>query len=211
MTYSLGDLLVLGGPMMWPLLLCSVLAAAIIGDRCLSLARTQQHTRQLLSEVEGAVKRRKMGEALALCERARGPIAQIVRVALTKHGQPRDQIRQAIEDAGRREIPWLERHLAALGTIANVAPLLGLLGTTLGLVRCFHVMQVKAAALQPVGPADLAQGLWQALLTTSAGLAIAIPAIVTYNYFARRVQRTVWEMERAATDLLRLLGGEETP
>ncbi len=134
----------------------------------------------------------------------------MVRAGLTHHGRSREEIHHAIEEASRREIPPLERHLASLSTLAQVAPLLGLLGTTLGLIRCFQIIQTKTVALQPIGPMDLAQGIWQALLTTVAGLTIAIPAIVAHNDFVRRLQRLTWEMEIAAMDVLRLLAGEES-
>lgn len=211
MTYSLGDLIRLGGPIMWPILGCSVLAVAIIVERFLTLSRTRTQTARFLEDVAGAVKRNKVAEALALCERARGPVAAMVRNGLMKYGRPREEIRQAIEDAGRRETPNLERNLAALATIAQVAPLFGLLGTTIGLIRCFQILQAKTAAVQPVGLTDLGEGIWQALLTTAAGLAVAIPAFIAYNYFARRVQRTVSDMELASTELLGLLAGESSP
>lgn len=208
MSYSLRDLVALGGPVMWLLLLCSVLAATLIAERFLIFSRLQLNTRRFLEEITDTLKRHKVAEALALCDRSRGPIAQLVRVGLLHHGRSRDEIRQAIEDAGHRALPPLERNLAPLGTLAHVAPLLGLLGTCLGLIRCFHTLQAKTSLLQPVGPGELAGGVWQALLTTTAGLGIAIPAIVAYNYFARRIQQVIWEMEIAAADLLQLLTGE---
>lgn len=208
MTYTVADLIVLGGPMMWPLVVCSMLTVAIILERMFALHGTGVQAHRFLDDVRDAVKRRKVAEALAICDRTPSPLAAMVRMGLARHEQGRDAIRQAIEEAGAREIPRLERHLAALGTIAHVAPLFGLLGTTIGLMRCFHVMQVKAAALHPVGPADLTQGIWQALLTTTAGLAIAIPAVLAYNYFVRRVQQLVWDLQVAATDLLHWLAGE---
>ena len=203
MTYTLADLLVLGGPMMWPLLLCSILTVAIILERAMALGAISRSAHRFLDEVRDAVKRRKVTEALAICDRTPSPLAAMVRAGLSRHEQGRDAVRDAIDEAGAREIPRLERHLAVLGTIAHIAPLLGLLGTTVGLLRCFHIMQAKAVTLQPVGPADLSQGIWQALLTTTTGLVIAIPAIMGYNYFTRRVQQLVWDLQVAATDLLR--------
>ena len=210
MSYSVADLIALGGPVMWLLLLCAIITVAIIVERGVALGRADAHAHRLLEEISDAVRRNKVAEALAMCDRTRGPIARLIRVGLLKSGRPRDDVRHAIEDASAREIPDLERHLAALGTMAQVAPLLGLLGTTLGLIRCFHVLQVKAASLQPVGPSDVAAGFWQALLTTTAGLAIAIPAVIAYNYFARRIQRFLWSLEVATTDLLARMSGEET-
>lgn len=208
MSYTIIDLFARGGPMMWPLLICSILTVAILVERGLAFGRIGGSAARFLDEVRDAVRRRKIGEALAICDRTPGPLAAMVRAGLSRHEQGREAVRDAIEEAGAREIPRLERHVATLGTIAQIAPLFGLLGTTVGLLQCFHVTQARAAALQPVGPADLAQGIWQALLTTAAGLAIAIPAIVGYHYFARRVQQLVWDFRVAAADLLRLLAGE---
>lgn len=210
MSYSIGELIRMGGPIMWPLIACSVLAAAIIVERFVALNRLQGTSTRFLDEVTSAVKRNKVAEALALCERTPGPMAAMVRLGLMKYGRPREEIRLAIEDAGRRHLPYLEQRLAALATIAHVAPLFGLLGTTLGLIRCFQILQAKTAALQPIGVADLAEGLWPALLTTAVGLIIAIPALVAYNYFSRRVQHTLTEMELASAEVLNLLAGEGT-
>ena len=210
MSYSVPEFLALGGPLVWPLAFCALAATVIIIERWMALATAQLHNQRFLADVADAVKRRKIAEALALCERARGPVAQLVRAGLAKHGLSRDDIRQALEEAGHREIPTLERNLSVLATIAQIAPLFGLLGTTLGLARCFQILQSKTAALQPIGPADLAQGIWPALLTTMAGLTIAIPAVIAYNYFARRAQRLVWDMRMAAGQLLALMTGEES-
>ena len=202
------DLMRLGGPVMWPLAACSLLASIIILERFITLGRTQLNSRQFLEDIAAALKRSRPAEALALCEQVSGPLTHMVRAGLMKHGRSREEIQHAIEDAGHRQLPQLERNLASLATLAHVAPLLGLLGTVLGLIRCFQIIQMKAAIFTPVSPADLAQGVWQALLTTAAGLIVAIPAMVAYNYFARRIQRTVWEMELAAGDCLNLLAGE---
>lgn len=208
MTYTAAELFAFGGPMMWPLLVCAVLTIAIILDRLMALRNTHLQADRFLDDVRDAVKRRKISEALAICDRTPSPLAAMVRAGLARHEQGRDAVRQAIEDAGAREIHRLERYLAALGAIAHVAPLLGLLGTSLGLIRCFHVLQLKTSALQPVGPADLAHGVWQALFTTTAGLAIAIPAVLAYHYFIRRVHQHVWELQQAAGDLLQWLAGD---
>ena len=205
MSYSLGELFMHGGLMMWPLLLCSIVVVAIIVERSKFFASLSRDTDQFLSEVHQALKRNRLQEALRLCDRSKGPMSRIVQAGLTHQGQAQEDIRQAVEEASVQELPQLERNLAPLATLAHTAPLLGLTGTVLGLIRCFHVMQVKAASLQPVGPGDLAQGVWEALIATLAGLMIAIPAIVAYNYFARRVQLTLWNMETAVGSLIKTI------
>ncbi|MBI4314288.1 MAG: MotA/TolQ/ExbB proton channel family protein [Candidatus Omnitrophica bacterium] len=208
MSHPIWEILASAGPVVWPLLACSILLTAIVVERILSYRRTQMNVRKFMGEISEAVKRNKMAEALALCDQHESPIARMVRVGLTSYGKPREEIREAIEEAGFRETPLLEKNLTTLATLGHVAPLLGLLGTLLGLIRAFYIMHARANALLPVGPGDVAQGIWQALLTTTFGLMIAIPAVVAYNYFVRKYQRILWGMEVAAADLVRLLAGE---
>jgi len=110
-----------------------------------------------------------------------------------------------VEEAGLYEVPRLEKNMPALATVAHITPLLGLLGTVLGMVRCFQVIQDKATSLNPVSPGDLAGGIWQALLTTVAGLSVAIPTYVAYNYLINKVDGFVLDMEKSATDLINIL------
>ena len=140
-----------------------------------------------------------------LCDRTGGPIASILKAGILKHDRPRIEIREAIEDASIHEVPRLERNLPVLSTVAQVAPLLGLLGTVTGLVKAFQVIEQKATVLNPINPGDLAGGIWEALLCTTFGLCVAIPAYVAYNYLVSRVDGFVLDMERSATDLLTLL------
>src|SRR5689334_20812085 len=107
-----------------------------------------------------------------------------------------------MEDASLYEIPKLESRLGALSTIAHVSPLLGLLGTVTGMTACFHTIQVRTASLNPVTPGDLAGGIGEALITTVAGLMVAIPTYIAYNYLVSRVNYFILEMERAATELV---------
>ena len=195
-----------GGPIMWPILLCSVLAFAIVIERLLRLRQEQIDTKSFMEQIAKSLKRNKVMEALDLCDRTGGPIAAILKAGILKHDRTRNEIREAIEDASIHEVPRLERNLPVLATIAHVAPLLGLLGTVTGLVEAFQVIESKATALNPVNPGDLAGGIWEALLTTVFGLCVAIPTYVVYNYLVSRVDGFVLDMERSATDLLNILG-----
>jgi biopolymer transport protein ExbB len=195
-----------GGPIMWPILLCSIMAFAIVVERLIQLRREQIDTKQFMEQISKTLKRNRVMEALELCERTRGPIANILRAGILKHDRPRHEIREAIEDASIHEVPRLEKNLPVLATIAHIAPLLGLLGTVTGMVSAFQVIQAKAGAANPVNPGDLAGGIWEALLTTVLGLCVAIPTFVAYNYMVSRVDGFVLEMERSATDLLNILG-----
>lgn len=191
---------------MWPILLCSVISFAIVIERLIRLKQEQIDTKSFMEQISKSLKRNKIMEALDLCERTGGPIANILKAGILKHDRPRAEVREAIEDASMHEVPRLERNLPVLATVAHVAPLLGLLGTVTGLVSAFQVIEVKASATNPVSPGDLAGGIWEALLTTVLGLCVAIPTYVAYNYLVSRVDGFVLEMERSATDLLNILG-----
>ncbi len=195
-----------GGPIMWPILLCSVIAFAIVIERLIRLRQEQIDTKSFMGQISKSIKRNKIMEALDLCDRTGGPIAAILKAGILKHDRVRSEIREAIEDAGIHELPRLERNLPVLATVAHIAPLLGLLGTVTGLVKAFQVIETKATALNPVNPGDLAGGIWEALLTTVFGLVVAIPTLVAYNYLVSRVDGFVLDMERSATDLINILG-----
>ncbi len=194
-----------GGPVMYPIILCSILALAIIIERLYHLNKARIDTRDFMNNIEVTIKRNRIAEAIKICDDTPGPIARIVKAGIIKHDRPRQEIREAIEDAGHQEVPRLERHIGLLATIGHVSPLLGLLGTVTGMVRAFQVIQEKAVSFNPVSPGDLAGGIWEALLTTVAGLIVAIPTAVVYNYLVNRVDEFVLEMERSATELINIL------
>ncbi len=195
-----------GGPIMWPIFICSILAFAIVIERMIRLRREQIDTKSFMEQISKSLKRNKIMEALELCERTPGPIANILKAGILKHDRPRQEVREAIEDASIHELPRLEKNLPVLATIAHVAPLLGLLGTVTGMVAAFQVIESKASSLNPVNPGDLAGGIWEALLTTVFGLCVAIPTYVAYNYLVSRVDGFVLDMELSATDILNILG-----
>lgn len=194
-----------GGPVMWPILLCSVFALTIIIEKFLHLNRIKIDTREFLSGILEKMKRHEIKEALQICDSTKSPISNILKAGILKYDRPRPQIKEAIEDASLYEIPRLEKNLTALATIAHISPLLGLLGTVTGMVRCFQTIQTKATSFHPVSPGDLAGGIWEALLTTVAGLIVAIPTFVLYNYLVSRINNFILEMEKAATELVNFL------
>ncbi len=200
------DFMVKGGPIMWPILVCSVLAFGILIERLISLRQEQIDTRSFMEQISKSIKRNKIKEALDLCDKTQGPIANILKAGILKHDRARNEVREAIEDAAIHEVPRLEKNLPVLATLSHIAPLLGLLGTVTGMVNAFQVIENKASAMNPVNPGDLAGGIWEALLTMVFGLCVAIPAYVAYNYLVSRVDGFVLDMERSATDLLNILG-----
>lgn len=200
------ELMQKGGPVMWLIFLCSIVSFAVVLERLIRLRREQIDTKSFMEQIAKSLKRNKVMEALELCDRTRGPIASILKAGILKHDRPRQEVRDAIEDASVFEVPRLERNLPVLATVAHIAPLLGLLGTVTGLISAFRVIENKAFNLSPVSPSDLAGGIWEALLTTAFGLCVAIPTYVAYNYFVSRVDGLVLDMERSATDLINILG-----
>ena len=194
-----------GGPLMWPILFCSVLAFGLVLERVFFLHRSRIDTKSFMEQIAKTLRRNRIMEAVDLCEKTPSPIAQIIKMGILKHDRPRSEIREAIEDAALYEVPRLEKNLGIIATISRIAPLLGFLGTVTGMVEAFQVIERKATSLNPVNPGDLAGGIWEALLTTVAGLCVAIPTLVAYNYLSDRVHQFVLEIERSATDLIEVL------
>jgi len=191
-----------GGPMMWPLVIVSIFSAAIIVERIWFLKQLHIDTASILGKLLDKIKHHQIKEAVQLCDTARNPVTNILKSAIVKYDRPRSQIKEAMEDAALYELPKLHKNLPALATLAHVAPLLGFLGTALGLVRVFSVIKMKAGLTMPVTAADIASGVLESLLTTIAGLMIAIPVYITYNYLVSRVNAFILEMEQAATELI---------
>lgn len=202
---SLWQLFLAGGPVMWPILFCSIFALAIALEKFWCLNKIKIDTRGFLDNILNKLKHHQIKEALQVCEEKPNPISNMLKAGILKYDRTRGQIKEALEDAALYEIPKLERSLPALSTIANISVLLGLLGTVTGMIRCFQAIQAKAALAYPFSPLDLAGGIWEALLTTMAGLMVAIPAFVAHNYLANRVNNFILEMERASTELVNFL------
>jgi len=202
---NLWQIFLAGGPVMWPILLCSIFALAIVLEKFWHLHKTNIDTQEFLRKILDKMKRHETKEALQICENTPSPVANVLKAGILKYDRPRPQIIEAIEDVSLYEIPRMEKNLTALATIAHISPLLGLLGTVTGMVRCFQTIQAKAVSFHPVSPGDLAGGIWEALLTTVAGLMVAIPTFVAYNYLVSRINNFILEMEKASTELVNFL------
>ena len=187
---------------MWLILGCSLLAGVIFLERLLHLHRAQIGAEDFLSGIFNIVNRNNIAEAVSICEETPGPVAHIVRAAVLRHEGTREEIAQHIVEAGTAEIPRLERNLNVLLTLAQVTPLLGLLGTVLGMMQVLLMVEEKAPL---VHAGDLSAGLWQALITSAAGLAVAIPSFMGYTFLAGRVESIVLDMERASSEILGFL------
>lgn len=191
-----------GGPIMYPILLCSFFALAIIIEKCIYFFSIRTNPTKLKHEIFELIKNNKIKDAIFVCDREKSPVAKIIKAGIVKFGANREEIKESIDETSLFEIPKLESRLGALSTIAHITPLLGLLGTVTGMTASFHTIQVRAASLNPVTPGDLAGGIGEALLTTVAGLIVAIPALVAYNYYVNRINHVVLDMERMATELV---------
>jgi biopolymer transport protein ExbB len=145
------------------------------------------------------LKRDNVVEAISICDATPGPVARLVKVAILNRERGREGVREALEEAGLMEVPRLEAKLNVLATIAQIAPLLGLLGTVLGFIRIFVRMEEEG---QFAHAGVLLGGVWEALLCTAAGLAVAIPSYAGYNYLVSRVNSVVLDMEKAATEIV---------
>ena len=199
------DLVQKGGPMMYLIILSSILAFGVVIERVYSLNKARIDANKFMDDIINVLKRNKVIEAIEMCNATPGPIAHIIKAGILKHDRSKPEIKEAVDEAAQLEIPRLEKHLPILATIAHIAPLLGLVGTVTGMIKSFQVIQQKAAAMIPVNPGDLAGGIWEALLATLAGLAVAIPTYVAYNYLVSQVDNLIYDMERSATDLVNIL------
>ncbi len=191
-----------GGILMFPIMFCSVVALAITIERFFTLRRAKIDTREFMDNMRTVLRQNRTQEAVEICDETDGPIARIMKAGILKHNRSKEDIREAIEDAGHLEIPRLERYMSGLATCANIAPLLGLLGTVAGMIKAFAEIQHREGQ---VNPSDLAEGIGNALVTTAAGLTVAIPTLVVYNYFVSRVENMILEMELSSSELVELL------
>lgn len=201
----LPKLLSAGGPVVWLLLLLSAVAIAVFVERVLHFHRAQINSAEFLAGVRTVLKRDNVVEALSICDATPGPVARLVKNAILSRERGREGVREALEDTGLQEVPRLEEKLNLIATIAQIAPLLGLLGTALGFIKMFGVMEKEG---QFAHAALLTGGVWQALVCTAMGLAVAIPCYVGYNYLVSRVNQIVLDMEKSSNEILNLVTGE---
>ena len=189
----------LGGVVLWVILVCGAVGAAFFLAKVYELHRAQIKSGDFLKGLHNILHRNNIVEAVSICEETPGPVASVVRAAILHHDEDRSAIQLAIEEAGLAEIPRLERSVTLVATVAQICPLLGLLGTVLGMIQMVMAIERNAPLVQ-LG--DLMGGLWQALLATAAGLAVAIPAYAGYNFLVSRIESIVLDMERASMEIL---------
>jgi len=196
---SLTQIFQAGGPIMWPLLLCSLAAVAIIIERLINLRVSRILQPTIVERVTGLAEGGRLDRAVAVCRENPGIYTNIVFAGLEIADRGESAAREAIEGAGRHETARLNRYLGTLGTIAGVAPLLGLLGTVTGMIDVFNTI-ARAGAGQA---AELSSGISQALITTATGLLVAIPSLVAHNFFREKAEAIVTDLERESMRVIR--------
>lgn len=188
-----------GGFVIYPLLLCSIVGLAIVIEKSLSLRRKKVIIPEIVNVLDNIKGPADIGLALSICEKHKGPFPNIIRVGLENRELPREEIKETLNDQGRQEVHSLEKGLVILETVAGIAPLMGLLGTVIGILKVFNVISVMG-----VGQATLmAGGISEALITTIVGLSIGIPAVVGYNFFTDKAETLVLEIEKYSAILLK--------
>jgi biopolymer transport protein ExbB len=192
------EIIIAGGPVMWPIVLCSVIAAAIMLERLWTLQRKRVIPRELTDRIWKLVETRTLNERHIEALARTSPLGRVLAAGLANRNQGREIMKEVIEDTGRHVVHELERFLNPLGTIAAITPLLGLLGTVTGMIQAF-----EAITSQGVGdPQVLSGGIGEALITTAAGLIVAIPSLIGYRYLRGLVDFLVVEMEKEAMKLV---------
>jgi biopolymer transport protein ExbB len=190
-----------GGPIMWPLLLCAVLAVAVMLERFISINRAAANTEELTERVRGLLNAGQVDEALQLCESTPGPVPALLANGIRNRELDSDAIERHMEELALRETPLLYKRLGVLDTVITVAPLLGLLGTITGMMSTFSVISTAGQN----NPNAITGGIGEALIATACGLAIAITTLIGYNYLTEKVKEIVGDMEVRATQLLNTL------
>jgi biopolymer transport protein ExbB len=201
-------LLTNGGPIIWLILIAAAIALVVFIERVLYCHRSQINSGEFLNGVRNVLKRDNIVEAISICDATPGPVARIVKTAILNRDHGRERVREAVEEAGLTEVPRLEEKLNLLATIAQIAPLLGLLGTIIGFIRIFMKLQTDGLYAHM---STLSGGIWEALICAAAGIAVAIPVHAGYNYLVSRINKIVLDMERAAGEIINIVTENSGP
>lgn len=193
-----------GGWLMLPIIACSIVAMAIIAERFWSLQHKRIIPRHLVAQIWHWRKNNQLDESRINAIRASSPLGRVLAAGLVNLSHPREIMKEAIEETGRHVVLDLERYLNTLGTVASAAPLLGLLGTVVGMIEVFNAIAAEGTG----NPSILSDGIAKALITTAAGLIVAIPALMFHRYFTRRVDELVIDMEQEALKMVEIMHGD---
>lgn len=200
------ELVLAGGWLMIPILLCSVISAAICVERFWTLRSNQIVPKNLLAQVWNWIKNNEMDNRKLRELRAGSPLGQVLAAGIANHRRGREQMKESIEEAANQVVHEMERYLNTLGTVAAITPLLGLLGTVIGMIKVFTAIRLEGTG----NAAVLAGGISEALITTAAGLTVAIPSLFFYRFFQRKVDELVISMEQEALKLVEVLNADRS-
>ena len=195
------DLFVKGGVFLYPIFICSIVALAVFIERLLILRRKRIMPIEFINNIQTLVKKQKITDALFLCQGDNSSISKIFLAGLKNAGRGMWLVKETIEERGTREAIILEKRVGILSTLANLAPLLGLLGTVSGMIKTFNVISIEGVG----NPAPLAQGIAEALITTAAGLCVAIPTLVCFRILKDKAESLIFEMEEHSLRLIEIM------
>ena len=193
-----------GGWIMWVLAAFSIAALVVIIERGITFYKAKINTSELLGKLRSALKKKNVKAAIEVCESYRSPISAILKSGLLKYGRPKDDIEKAMENAAVHELARMERGLGILASVSNLAPMLGFLGTVVGMIASFDAMSKLN------DPAKVAEGISTALITTAGGLIVAAPVLLFYNYYTAKIGGFIREIESASNVLVETFGEIET-
>ena len=196
-----------GGPVTWIIMASGLVAAGVFLERVLHLHRARIKSEDFLRGIVNNLRRGNVAEAVAICDETPGPVASVVRTAIQYRSAERETLRTAVENVGRAEISRMERRLVVLASVAQVAPVFGLLGTVLGMIRAVLAIRQQAPLVESSAITD---GLLAALVATAAGLAVAAPCYVAFNFLVGRVEKIVLDMESASSEIIGYLDGSRS-
>lgn len=197
------ELIKAGGLLMWPIILCSIIAMAIIGERFWSLRQTKIAPKHLVAKVWQWQKVGHLDNKRIQDLRLSSPLGMVLAAGLVNRNHSREIMKESIEETGRHVAHDLERFMNTLGTIASISPLLGLLGTVIGMIKVFTVITAQGVG----DPSILSEGISEALITTAAGLSVAIPSLMFHRYFRGRVDGLIVTMEQEALKMVEVMHG----
>ncbi len=198
------DLITSGGWLMLPIIICSVIAMAVVGERLWALKTQRVAPKHLVAQIYHLHKQNRLDNSALNALRSSSYLGRILASGLDNVHYEREVMKEAIEETGRHVVHELERYLNMLGTIASITPLLGLLGTVVGMIKVFTVITAQGVG----NPSVLAGGISEALLTTAAGLTVAIPSVMSHRYFRRKIDDLVVMMEQEAIKLVEIIHGQ---
>ena len=190
---------------MWPILLCSIFSLAVVIEKFFFLSSVEKEIWELKIKVVGAVRKGDVKGAVAFCDAVHSPLAGILRAGLFQFGRGKSELKEAMEGMSSSQVPILEKGISFLGMMVGVVPLLGFLGTIMGMASAMRTFQLRAQAMNLATSGDIMGDVWAALITTAFALLIVIPMLLAYHYFMNRILDIVFQMECAAMELAEAL------